>query len=243
MPNCKNCQVEVNQKFCPNCGQPALVKRIDSHYIQHEFLHLFHIEKGFLYTIKELFFRPGHAVREYLQGNRARLMKPVPFAIFCGLIFTILFKISNLGSFGKNAFSKIIKNEHTLKIMAWLDSHHAYGNFLLCILTALLSYLLFRKHKYNFYEILVLMIYVSAQNAMYIGILSILNIFFGMQVFSNVFSIFSIIYIVWAIGQFFDYKRFSSYFKALFAYVLGSLVFTVLIVFIGYLINYLQNKQ
>lgn len=241
MPICNNCQAEITLKFCPNCGQPAVVKRIDSHYVQHEFLHLFHIEKGFLYTVKELFFRPGHAVREYLEGKRSKLMKPVPFAIFCGLIFTILLKISKLSNFVESAFSKVIKNVYALKIMAWLDSNHAYGNFLLCIITALLSYLFFKKYKYNFYEILILMIFVASQNAMYTGLLSLLNLFFNKNIFSNVISIVGIGYITWSIGQFYDYKRFSSYFKAFLAYVLGSIIFTLTIVLIGFFVSYFKK--
>lgn len=44
--NCKNCDTEINQNYCPNCGKAATLKRIDHHYIVHEITHLFTLRKG-----------------------------------------------------------------------------------------------------------------------------------------------------------------------------------------------------
>lgn len=44
--NCINCNTEVNSKFCPDCGQPKILKRINGHYIVHEIEHVLHFERG-----------------------------------------------------------------------------------------------------------------------------------------------------------------------------------------------------
>ena len=79
--NCKNCNTEINSKFCPDCGQPASLKRIDGKYIIHEIEHVLHFERGILYTIRELITNPGQNIRNYLFENRSRLVKPIIFII------------------------------------------------------------------------------------------------------------------------------------------------------------------
>ena len=49
-------------------------------------------------------------------------------------------------------------------------------------------------------------------------------------------------YSVWAIGQFYDKKKPSSYIKGLFAYILGMITFWVIPVLIGTIID-LINKH
>ena len=70
--------------------QPAKVKRIDMHYISHEIFHLLHLEKGFFYTVKELITKPGQSIREFINENRDKHMKPVPFLILTSLIYTLI---------------------------------------------------------------------------------------------------------------------------------------------------------
>ncbi|PSD44274.1 hypothetical protein C7E23_04010 [Elizabethkingia anophelis] len=72
--NCLNCNEELVGKYCNNCSQPASTHRFSlSHVFKHDFVHgIFHFDKGFFFTIKELFTRPGHSIREYVQGKRVK---------------------------------------------------------------------------------------------------------------------------------------------------------------------------
>ena len=89
MKNCENCNNQFSENYCPNCGQSAKLRRIDKHYISHEFLHLLHFEKGFLYTIKELLSRPEDSIKEFIDKNRNKHMKPVPFLILTSLLLAL----------------------------------------------------------------------------------------------------------------------------------------------------------
>ena len=84
--NCKNCNAEIFSKFCPDCGQPANLKKIDGNYIIHEIEHVLHFERGILYTVRELIIRPGINIRKYLTENRSRLVKPIIFIIITSCI-------------------------------------------------------------------------------------------------------------------------------------------------------------
>ena len=34
--NCENCNTKINQNYCPNCGQPVRLKRINGKYVLSE---------------------------------------------------------------------------------------------------------------------------------------------------------------------------------------------------------------
>ena len=88
--NCKNCNAEIKQNYCPNCGQPTKLKRIDGHYIAYEIGELLNFERGILFTIKELLIRPGENVRNFISENRSRLVKPIIFIIVTSLIYSLI---------------------------------------------------------------------------------------------------------------------------------------------------------
>ncbi|PTS94264.1 hypothetical protein DBR11_23825, partial [Pedobacter sp. HMWF019] len=67
------------------------LKRIDSSYIIHEITHLLHLESGFLFTVKQLFIRPGKLVRSFIFEDRSKITKPIIFLIFSATLFTVIF--------------------------------------------------------------------------------------------------------------------------------------------------------
>ncbi len=71
---CLNCDFNVDNKFCPSCGQKTATHRIEiKHFLMHDLLHGFwHLDKGILFTIKETFVRPGLAALDYIGGKRIR---------------------------------------------------------------------------------------------------------------------------------------------------------------------------
>jgi Protein of unknown function (DUF3667) len=88
-----------------------------------------HLDKGILFTTKELFTRPGHSIREFLDGKRVRHFKPISMVIILAGIYGFLshnFHINILASnyeitgSGKdfNAIKEAIR-----KISEWLSQH------------------------------------------------------------------------------------------------------------------------
>lgn len=228
--NCKNCNSEIITKFCPECGQPKNLKRIDGHYIIHEIEHVLHFERGILYTIKELIINPGQNISNYLSKNRSRLVKPIIFIIITSLIYTVCNHFFHF----KDGYINYLDSQKTTTsaIFKWAQGNLGYSNIILGIFIALWTKLFFRKHDYNIFEILILLCFVMGMNML---IYSVFGIIQGLTHLDLMLSaeIMGLIYTTWAVGQFYDKRKISSYIKPFFAYILGMMTFTVTIIVIG----------
>lgn len=231
--NCTNCKTEVNANYCPNCGLPTKLKRIDAHYIIHEIEHILHFERGILYTIKELIVNPGKNVRSYLIENRSRLVKPVLFIIITSLIYAIAFKFFHFEDayINFNGKEDADRMPVSISVFKWLQANYGYANILFSMFIAFWLKLFFRKSTYNFFEILILLCFV-------LGIGMLIYATFGMveglfHVKTMKFAgIIGLIYTIWAIANFYDSKKLVNYLKAFASYTLGMLtaMLTVLVI-------------
>ena len=100
MTNCKNCGNSVTENFCSNCGQRKSVSTISFRTLKDEFQNnIFQINRGFLFTIKELFARPGHAVKDFIDGKRKPFYKPLSFLVATTTIYIFVFYLLNVDLF------------------------------------------------------------------------------------------------------------------------------------------------
>lgn len=234
MTNCKNCDLEVAQNYCPNCGQPAKIKRIDSHYIIHEIEHVLHFERGILYTIRELITNPGQNIRNYISENRSRLVKPIIFIIITSLIYSLINHFFHIED--GHVKPDGAKESTTALIFKWVQGHYGYANIIMGMFIALWLKLFFRKYGYNFFEILILLCFVMGMGMLF---LTVFEIFQGLIHFNlmQIAAFIGIAYCTWAIGHFFDKKKWLNYAKAFVSYMLGMITFWLSARLIGTLID------
>jgi len=240
--NCKNCNSEINSKFCAECGQPTSLKRIDRHYIVNEIKNVLYFERGILYTIRELTTNPGQNISKYLSENRSRLVKPIIFIIITSLIYTFLNHLFHIEDGYVKFHEATDENPSAVgAIVQWVQNNYGYANIMMGMFVALWLRQFFRKINYNFYEILIMLCFVMGMGML---IFSVFVIIQGVTHF-NLMTIAGVIgatYCVWAIGEFYDQKKISTYVKALSAYILGMITFWIFPVLIGIIIDVL-NKQ
>jgi hypothetical protein len=154
LPLCRNCGSAGTGKFCSQCGQPYIVKRISLQSLLHDAFHLFtHFDKGFAYTLKALVLAPGHMQRSYIEGERSRHQKP----------FSMFFLCATVAALSRYwIFEALLKYYHSGNVSE-ANYFHEYMVLLhvaLVPLYTLLTYLLFRKSGYNYAEIGVLILYL-----------------------------------------------------------------------------------
>ena len=226
-------QLEANA----NSENKNNLKRIDSHYISHELLHLWHLDKGFLFNVRELTKRPAASIREFLHENRDKHMKPIGFLIFSAVIYTIIYNYFKPPATAPETEDYFYGTTvHT--IQSWLGKNFGYNYIIKSFFTACWIRLFFKKYNYNIFEIMTLMCFVSAQGMLLIGLLlpfhSLLH-----QTANNILLLgTTILYPVIVVAQFFDKTKIINYIKALLTYFLGGITLFFLMVGIGLAIDF-----
>ncbi|KMQ59288.1 hypothetical protein ACM46_19335 [Chryseobacterium angstadtii] len=84
---CLNCGHQVEERFCPHCGQENVESRQPFHYLFTHFIEDFtHYDGQFWKTIQYLLIRPGKLTKEYLAGKRQLYVVPVKLYIFISFL-------------------------------------------------------------------------------------------------------------------------------------------------------------
>lgn len=234
--NCKNCNAEINSKFCPECGHPATLKRIDGKYIIHEIEHVLHFERGILFTIRELITNPGQNIRNYLSENRSRLVKPIIFIVITSLLYSLIVGIFNIDDGYVKFGGDETKLTAQLKITRWIQSHYGYANLIMGVFIAFWTKVFFKKHQLNFFEILILLCFVMGMGMLIFAVFALLQGLTHLNL-SPLGGIVGLGYCAWAIGNFYGKKQLLNYVKALFAYLIGMITFFFLATALGILID------
>jgi Protein of unknown function (DUF3667) len=244
MTNCTNCNAIIIEKYCPNCGQAAEMKRISWHYLQHEFMHLFHLEKGFIYTVKQLVTKPGESIRVFLKKNRNRLIKPIPFLVFTSLIYTLVGSFFDATAVNNSIGEITIDNSNSYlpKIMNWFQAHYAYANIAVGFFIAYFIKIFFKKYNYNYFEIMTMLCYVLGINMLFMAILVVFYSTLNVIVFRILFSLFVYGYSLWAIVHFFDKTLIINYIKAGISFLLGYFLYFTVIGIVGIAIDIILEK-
>ncbi|MDB9874267.1 DUF3667 domain-containing protein [Flavobacteriaceae bacterium] len=234
---CKKCKSEISQNYCSNCGSIAKLKRINAQYIVNEIGSVLNFDKGILYTIRELMLRPGKTIRQFIQEDRNRLVKPIVFIIICSLVYSIIQQIFNFED-GYVGYS--FEKQSTINsIFDWVSKNYGYSNILMGIFIAFWLKIFFREYGYNFYEILILLCFVMGIGMLLFAFFGIADSLIDLRIIDKGYLI-GIIYILWAIVEFFDKKKFMNYPKAIFSYFLGMLTFMIGIYLLGGIIDWIK---
>ncbi|OQY93245.1 MAG: hypothetical protein B6D37_12340 [Sphingobacteriales bacterium UTBCD1] len=156
MPVCSNCGHKGTGKFCAECGQAFIVKRVTLLSILNEVIHTFtHFDKGFGYTLKELIFHPGTMQKNYLAGQRKNYQKPFSMLFICATLAGLaIYWISRPAHLNVTPFEEM--REHFYR--------HYFVIFqsVMTPFYALITWIAFRKKNFNYAEALILFVYSLA---------------------------------------------------------------------------------
>jgi hypothetical protein len=212
--DCLNCGHPLAESYCSKCGQKASTHRYSlRNFIEHDFINgVWGVDKGVLYTLKELFTRPGHSVREYVLGKR------VYYFNFVALILLILTISALLAPYTHIKMSDLMPEASKAAMNSFENFTTQYPKLLLLIaipLNSFFSFIWFRRARFNYAEHLVLNSYKTAAELILGLVFSIFTIFYtNINVLAAVYFILSgaggIIYGVWFYSQFFSKSDYSK---------------------------------
>ncbi len=161
------------------------------------------MDRGYLHTIKELTIRPGHSIREYIQGKRSNHSDPVMMLIIIGGLCSILYNhyhIKTMASLDLSTFKGELQM-FSLKFFALAFLGYS-------LILSLSDYLIFRYKGYNYFELFVMNIFSCIEIlSLFIFIVPIWLLFSSYGIETYLRS--AVIFLAWAYLVFVRYQFFN----------------------------------
>lgn len=217
------------------------VTRINFQYLISEIGNVLAFKKGIFFTVKELIIRPGQSVRIFLNEDRSYLVKPILFTFFCAFVYSIVQQQFGFeDGYYEEVYKEIDANSPSLQIVDWIRHNYGYANIIMGFFIVPWLKVFFRKYDYNFFELIVLWLYVSGLSMLIYLVFGIAESLTGWPLFLAS-AVISGVYTAWAIGLFYNKKNMLSYIKALICWLLGALLFNVFATIIGVTLDILYK--
>ncbi|HYC39023.1 MAG TPA: DUF3667 domain-containing protein [Chitinophagaceae bacterium] len=261
--NCLNCGnlIQVNELFCPGCGQSARTSRITNRQLVRDFLTtLVKVDRGILRLIIGLAVSPGITAAEYVAGKRKKYFNPFGFLAIC--IAFMLF-LSNwiqpfidLAETNPEKLSLINDDElryRYLLALERLDATERFVNKNLNLISVFITpyfafflWLMFPRRGRNMAEIFIAYIFFTgfANAASALFVYPLIRITQGDILMYNVVLngnlLLQTVYFAWGFRTFFGYHGAGGFVRVLGALLLIGLI-GLIIVLLGYYFYILQG--
>ncbi len=239
MQKCANCGNEGNGNFCSQCGQSRKVGRINAHYIFHDLPStFFQLDKGFFFTVKQLATQPAQSIKDFIQGKRKPYTKPLAFALITSTIYFLLSHWLGFNNFFEDALSGFksansdrIGSNYMTDFLEFIIQYSSYFILLLAPIAALASLIAFKKAKYNYFEHLVLNLYIFGIQYLLSTITT--PLFSSFYYLEGLPFLLAVIYNIWVFYTYFNkdkpVKRVLNifFYYALFYFILSGILISI----------------
>lgn len=231
---CKNCNNTFSGNYCNNCGQHADIKRIGHGSIWNDIKYgLFHYNSKVGYTTKQLLLRPGHTIREYIEGKRVKHFQPLSYVVILTGIYALLHHFFHI-EFIKEK-SGISENFDTLS--HYVNTHYEIAILASIPLFAVCTYIAFRKQGYHFMEHIVINSFIAGQKLLFsiltFPLLYITNHTPAFDTTSSILSTLEHVLMIWSLAQIFKQlptaKLIGNIVVTFLLYLLEILIFALII--------------
>lgn len=172
---CANCGTAFVGRFCPQCGLKADNHRLTFKNVVQGFLDIWGFgSRPMLRTIRELFWRPGYMIRDYLHGHQPLFFPPFKMLIIMTLIFAVVASIRGVTSTDEvfiygDVFQRYGAPEWVISVfekidavLLWLHRNPAYSAISAGIFYIIASWLVFLR-RMSFIEVFFSQLYISSQ--------------------------------------------------------------------------------
>lgn len=238
---CSNCGYEVGGNYCSQCGQPSRVARFNGRYLWTSIQDTVDINRGLLYAVWVLLWRPGKVIREYVEGHRINFynpfklfLTPAPCPRFLSFVFTCtatppenLRQLEFIGFSEADAFS------------FYSSKYLTYFSLLAVPIFTLVSWLFFRYTGLNLTENLVMNIYVASGQFLLIILLAPLVLYAPGSLTSMLYAVVNTAYNVWVLAVFFQATRMPGVLRS----TITVLVSYALMLLVNYLFFVLTPRR
>jgi hypothetical protein len=168
---CAHCEEPLLGEYCHQCGQKKIASRFTLRRISSDALSsITNLEKGFLATFKEMIIAPGRLINNYLSGDTVNTFRPFRYALIWATVSAVLsiwigvFDVQQSqmqGLMGVDLSPEDLARQQKIQ-----EGIRNFMNFLILAVlpfSSAISLLLFRKHKKNYAEHLVINTFILGQ--------------------------------------------------------------------------------
>lgn len=229
MLECKNCGIWFSGNYCNNCGQKRLKSRLKfKEIITNTIDLLFNVDKGIVYTTKELTLRPGKVIAEYIDGKRTKYFSPFKFLIVFVTINTFLsLKIT---AYGTKARIIDVSGMNSTSLSLLLNDYWDLLSLLMVPIYATLSTILFREYKYNFTEHLVINSYVIGYQNLLGSIYYFVCLLFCPDSGSGIYPmLLGLVFFIWCYMDYFRNQHLLTFIKLIITFLIGWILWGFII--------------
>jgi len=239
---CLNCNFNIDNKFCPSCGQKTETHRIVmKHFLMHDLLHgVWHLEKGILFTLKETIIRPGQAALDYINGKRIRYYNVFYLSLLVIGLNVILLHLKETHI--EEAVETIKNNQN--KLNEFVFKYSKIILFCIVPIFSLNAKLIFKRLKLNIAEHFILggitLLGILAISA-FLFLFSYLSFSFDSNLFGFGKLVFFILLLLFPAWSYFDatknlYKSWGFLWRIVSFYLITFFEFLLIIAFISVVI-------
>ena len=230
--------------FCSHCGQKSSIGRITvANFLQEVSESVFQINRGFFYTLRELFVQPGNSIHEFLQGKRKKHFKPIAYLIVLSTVYFLIAQITDQNTWLGDIITGWMRgateqdaNADLPEIASWFLINYAYATLLLLPVFSLASYLSFFPFGKTYLEHIVINSYITGQQAIFYTLFILGNTVIDSEVMEALPVFIAFFYNVWVYWQLFPQgNRAGNILRSILTYIL-YLIFSV--VFLGILMAF-----
>lgn len=152
---CLNCGTVFTGEYCPACGQKASTDRITVRLaLQSLIATITSLDGKFFRTMGNLFWRPGHLVRDYISGKRALYMHPVRLlstlvAIYLFVVFIFSLDPGSIQILSDDIMAENVHSDSLTALLARISVmlNNKVISSLLSAFICLLPFALMFRHK------------------------------------------------------------------------------------------------
>lgn len=183
---CLNCGTEINDNFCPHCGQSAATphKLKMKNFGKGVLMSFGRLTPGFFNTAKGLMFYPWVVIRDHIHGRHIPYSPPITMLIQIFLYATIIFTgIDALLGTDLRSDESMFGYGGDNPILKMIDQSIVFSTLFIGIPMCFGVYLAYYRHgakKYNFAEYLVAFVYLFAAISLWDNIFTLLNLVPGL---------------------------------------------------------------
>lgn len=199
---CKNCGHKYEGKYCNHCGQSAKTQRIDGKFLWEDIQHgILHYDKGIVFTIKQLYLKPGYVIRDYIAGKRVHHFRPISLCIVLATTYALLYHLLNVNLIDRSDTEAANLFENIIGHYYWF----VFGTIPFFAISTMIS---FRDKKYNFWEYFILETFKTAQrlfvHILFLPIIYYYNDLHIARIILYILMFIDLTLIIWTNHQFFN---------------------------------------